>query len=112
MDSSLLDFIGNRTAEAMQNHGREAVDEQDHVRPTSMLAFGYRELVNREPVVVLRVLIVDDLDLCSANRAIRARVLYRDAIYEQQVRAVVARDERRFVCAQEFALSFLDGTVW
>ena len=46
---------------------RQAVDEQHDIRPTFVLALDNGELVDRQPVVVGRVLEVDAEDLCSAR---------------------------------------------
>ena len=56
------------------DHGqREAIDEDDDVRPSIVLAFDDRELVHDEPVVRFRMLEVDQLHRVIGDPAVVIR---------------------------------------
>ena len=61
MDPSLLDFIGNRTAEAMQNHGLEAVAGERASQRDPKTASELGEGVTRGSLEALRHVTEDDL---------------------------------------------------
>ena len=81
----------------LDDRERQAVDEEHDVRPAVVLALDDGELVDRQPVVVLRVVEVDDARLRAGDRAVRAAVLDRDAVDEHPVEGAVALDQRRRV---------------
>ena len=83
---------------------RQPVDEQHHVRPAGVLAFGDGELIDGEPVVVLRVVEVDHARLRAGDRAVLAAVLDRDAVDQHAVHGAVTLDQRRRVNLDQLAV--------
>ncbi|EXI72987.1 MAG: hypothetical protein AW07_02919 [Candidatus Accumulibacter sp. SK-11] len=74
-------------------HGeRQAVDEQQHIRPPRVLVLDDAELVHRQPVVACRVVEVDHPCLRATNAAAGVAVLDRHAIDQQAVQRAVAHD--------------------
>ena len=73
---------------------RETVHKQDDVRSADVLAFGNRELIDRQPVVVVGDVEVDDASLIACDRAISAAVLDCYAFHEHSVHSAVALDQR------------------
>ena len=93
----------------LDHRERQAVDEEHDVGPALVLAFDDRELVDRQPVVVGRIVEVDHPRLVAADGAVRAPVLDRDAVDEHPVDGTVALDERRRVGARQLPVGVLDG---
>ena len=88
---------------------RQAVDEQHHVRPALVLVLHDGELIDREEVVVGRVVEVEHAHEVAAERAVGPRILDRHAFDEQPVHDVVAPDERRGIRPRQLAEGFLQG---
>jgi len=82
---------------------RQTVDEEHHVRTPRVLGLADRELVDREPVVVLGVVEVDHLCLSAGNRAVGAAVLDGHPVHEQAMEGTVARLKRRSLRPRELA---------
>ena len=61
MEPSLLDFVGNRNAEAMQNHGREAVAGERSSQRDPKTASELDEGVTRGSLQALRDVAGDEL---------------------------------------------------
>ncbi len=59
-----------------QNRQRQAVDEQHHIGPAIVLPLDHRELIDREPVVRLGRLEVDQPHTVPSNRAIGPLVFH------------------------------------
>ena len=93
----------------LDHRDRQAVEEQHDVRPALVAAVHDRELVDREPVVGLRPLVVDDLRLRAGDRAVGPAVLHRHAVDEHPVERPVALDERRPGHPGELAERVVDG---
>jgi hypothetical protein len=74
-----------------EEHKRQAVHEQHHVRTAGVLGLGNRELVDREPVVGVGLAEVEDPHLSSGNRAVRAAILHGDPIHQVTMEGAVAR---------------------
>ena len=92
------------------DHGEwQAVDEDHHVRPPLVLALRHGELVDRQPVVVGRVVEVDDLGLCPGDGAVRAAVLDRDAVDQHAMHGAVALDERWRIQPRQLAVGVLQS---
>ena len=87
----------------------QTVHEDDDVRPASVLALDDSELIDREPVVVLRGVEVDDARLRPGDRAIRSAVLHRDAVDEHPMEGVVPIDERRGVGPGQLPVRVVEG---
>ena len=73
----------------------QAVDEQHDVGPTLVLVLHDRELVDRQPIVVGRVVKVEAQDLRSAHGAANAPILDRHAVHEHAVEGAVTGFYRR-----------------
>ena len=68
----------------------QPVEEEHDVGAARVPVLTDAELVDREPVVGVRVLEIDDARLCAADRAVLRGVFDCDAIYEQAVEGAVA----------------------
>lgn len=79
----------------LDDNKRQAVDERDDVGPLGDLAFLDRELVDRQPVVGVDVVEVDEPRLVAGDAAVGPRVLHVDSVAEQAAEAVVVLDEAR-----------------
>ena len=93
----------------LDDRERQTVDEQHDVGPARVLALGHRELVDREPVVVVWGVEVDDLRLRTSDRAVGSAVLDGDTINEHPVNGAVELDQRRRIGARQLAVGILDG---
>ena len=71
-----------------------AVNEQNDIRPSFVLPFDDGELVDRQPVVVCWVLVVEDGDLGSAQGAASGPVFDRHAVHEHAVECAVSGFQR------------------
>ncbi len=74
---------------------RQPIDEHDHVRPSVGLALDHGELVDRQPVVGLRVVEVEQPGLVAGDRAVGPRVLDVDTVDEQAMEAAVVLEQAR-----------------
>ena len=74
---------------------REAVDEQDDVRPPLMVPFPDGELFKRQPVVVVRVVEVDDPSLRPPNGPVVGAVFHRHPVDQHLMKAPIAIFQRR-----------------
>lgn len=74
---------------------RQAIDEDDDVRPLRRLALHHRELIDGEPVVRVNVVEVDKPGLVASNAAIAPRVLDVDAVDEHAMKAVIVLNKAR-----------------
>jgi len=91
------------------DHGkRQAVDEQDNVWSPRVLALRNGKLVDGEPVVVFRMIEIDDARLSAGDRAVLALVFDIDAVAEHSMEGAVALDERWRVGTRESAVGILD----
>ena len=72
-----------------------------------MLPVRYGELVDGEPVIIVRCIEVDHPGLCPGNRTVLAAVLHRHAIDQHPVQRAVTLHQRRRVAAHEFAAGIL-----
>ena len=92
------------------DHGeRQAVDEEHDVGPPRVLPLGDGELVDRQPVVVLRAVEVDDPRLLAGDGAVLAAVLDGDAVDQHPVDGAVALQKGGRVDARELAEGVLEG---
>ena len=87
---------------------RQAVDEQQHVRPACVSVFGHAELVNRQPVVVGRGLKVDNPDLIAAHPPLCIAILDLDAAHEHPVKGAVARFQDRTLRPRQPAVGIIN----
>ena len=73
----------------------EAVHEHHHVRAPVVLVLDHRELVDREPVVVVRVVEIDQPSLVARNGAVAVGDLHVQAVHDHAVKAPVFLDQGR-----------------
>ena len=92
-------FVG-RVLE-LDHRQRQPVDEEDDIRPARVLVLGDRELIDREPVVVLRIVEVEHARLRPADRAVRRAVLHRHALHQQAMYGAVAGRQLRAFGARQ-----------
>ena len=88
---------------------RETVHKQHDVGSAFLLVLHDRQLVDREPVVVLRVFEVDDLRLGAPDLAVFGPVLDRDAFDEHLVESVVSHLETRSLRLSQLPESIFEG---
>lgn len=72
---------------------RQTVDEDHDIGPPVVLSFDHRELLDRQPVVRIDVVEVDQPDVVAGDRAIRPRVFDRDPFPQQPLKRPVGLDE-------------------
>ena len=68
---------------------RQAIQEHDHIRPPTVLATDNRELAHRQPVIVLRLLKIDQPDLSRRQRTVVSVILHIHAFGHQLVEPAV-----------------------
>ena len=73
---------------------RQPVDEEHDVRPSPVPVLADSELVDRQPVVGVRILEIDNARLRPPDRPVLHGVLDRDAIDEQAMKGAIARLQR------------------
>ena len=94
------------------DHGQgQAVDEDDQVGAAVVLVLDDGELVDGQPVVLLRVCEVDQPDLVAGDRAVRAPVLDIHAIGEHPVEPAVVLDQARRLGPGDLAEGFVEGRL-
>ena len=74
---------------------RQSVDEQHHVRAPLVLVFHNGNLVDRQPVVAVRVLEIHDTHLRAPDVTVIRAVLHRHAVHDHAVEGAVADLDRR-----------------
>ena len=82
---------------------RQTVHEKHHVRPPRVAVLGDAELVDRQPVVGIGFLEVDDLDLISLHPALGVAILDLDAVHQHPVESAVARFQDRALGPRQLA---------
>jgi hypothetical protein len=90
-------------------HERQAVHEQYHVRTARVLGLAYRELVDREPVVGVGLVELKDPHLSARDGAVRAAILHRDPIHQVAMEGTVACFQGRAFGTGELAESVVQG---
>ena len=91
---------------------RQPVDEDHDVRPPVVpLRPDHRELVDRQPVVVVRIVEVNHARLRARDRPVRPPVLDRDAIDEHPMDGPVAVDESRPLRPNDLAEGVVEGVL-
>ena len=88
---------------------RQAVDEQHHVGAALAPVFDHGELVDCQPVVVGRVVEVDDAGLGAAHRAVGVAVFHRHAVHDQAMERAVAGFQRGALRAGQLAAGVVQG---
>ncbi len=95
------------------HHGqRQAVDENDHIGSPAVVTLDHGELVYGKPVVVPRVVEIDQPRLISSNRAIRPPVLHVDTFDEHLVECAIVRDEGGECRSDSLLERFVQGVGW
>ena len=91
-----LPDVGVRVGRVLQldQHQRQAVDEQDDVGPARVVRAGDAELVDRQPLVARRRGPIDELDEIAPRFAV-ALVLHRHAGDQQPMELPVRRQQHR-----------------
>ena len=74
---------------------RQAIDEDDDVRPPIDAALDHRELAGRQPVICGRIVEIDQTNLVAPDRAVFAVEFDIDTLDHQLVQAAVLFDEGR-----------------
>ena len=72
---------------------RQAVDENHDVGAAVVLAFNHRELVHHQPVVVVRVIEINQPDNFRADAAVLAAALDGDAVHQHPMKGAVVGNE-------------------
>ena len=93
----------------LDNHKRQAVNEEHNVQPARVLVLADGELVDGEPLVVVGIGEVDHPRLRAADGAILRPVLYRHAVHAQAMHGTVARLQRRAFGARELSERVPEG---
>ena len=74
---------------------RQPVDKDHNIGAAALLPFDDGKLIDRQPVVVLGPLEIDDLRLGTGNRPVQPRVFDIDAINEHTMQRTVADEQVR-----------------
>ena len=90
----------------------QAVDEEHHVRSPSVPVLRDAELVDRQPVVVGRILEVDYADLISTHDALGIAIFDLDAVHEHPVERAVARIHGRALWQSQLPKGVPEPVVW
>ncbi len=88
---------------------RQPVNKKDNIRASRVLALGHRELVDRQPIVVLGRVEVDHPRLRASDGPVLATVFDRDAVDEHAVHGAVALDQGGRVDARQLAARVVQG---
>jgi hypothetical protein len=86
-----------------EEHQGQAVDEQHHVGTAGVLGLAHGELVDREPVVGVGLVEVENPHLSARNRAVRAAILHGDPVHEVAMEGAVAHFHGRAFGTGELA---------
>ena len=70
----------------------QAVNEDHHVRPPVMLPFDDCELVDRVPIIVFWLVVVQEMDNLHANAPIFSAALHGDSVHQQPVKFAIVHD--------------------
>ena len=87
---------------------RQPVDEDHDVGAAALLPLDDGELIDRQPVVLLGPLEIDDLRLGAGNRPVRPGVFDIDAVDEHAMQRAVAGEQVRRLDPQQFAVGVED----
>ena len=77
-----------------------------------MLAFGDGELIDREPVVIVRIAEINEASLRAGDRAVLAAVLHRDAVHQHPMQSAVTLDQRRRIKLDQLAVGVFNCFPW
>ena len=92
------------------NHGQgQAIDEHHHVGAAVVLVLDNGVLIDRQPVVVIRIGKVDQPGNIPADAAVLACNLNRDAFHKIAVQAAVLLDEGWGFRLLDLAQNLIDG---
>ena len=86
---------------------RQAIEEQHHVGPAIVLILCDGELVDRQPVVAVGIVEVDDLHLRPANGARVRPVLHGHTLHQHPVKGAVAGIQRGPLRSDQLAKGIL-----
>ena len=89
----------------------QTVEEEDDVGAARVFVFADAELVDREPVIGVRVLEIDDARLGAPDRAVLRGVFDCDAVYEQAMEGAVAGFQGGACRVGELAEGVVEGGV-
>ena len=87
---------------------RQPVDEDHDVGAAALLPFDDGELIDRQPVVLLGPVEIDDLRLGAGNRPVRSGVFDIDAVDQHAMQRAVAGEQVRRLDPQQFAVGVED----
>ncbi len=90
---------------------RQSVDEQHHIGPARVLTVRDRELVERQPIVVVGHVEVDETGLPTCNRTILSTILDGDAVHQQAVAQAITLEQCRRVDSQHLSIGVVERLV-
>ena len=93
----------------LDDRQRQPVDEQHHVGAALVPVLDDGELVDRQPVVVGRVVEVDDTRLVAAHRAVGVAVFHRHAVHGHAMEGAVAGFQRGSLRVGQLAEGVVQG---
>ena len=93
----------------LDDHQRQAVDEQHHVGAALVLVLHDGKLVDRHPVVVGGVVEVDDAGLVTAHRAAGIAIFHCHAVHRHAMKSAVAGFQRGPFRAGQLAEGVVQG---
>ena len=70
----------------------------------TVLPLGDGELIDREPVVVVRIVEIDHARLRAGDRAVLAAVFDRDAVHQHAMQSAITLDQRRRIELDQLAI--------
>ena len=104
-------FLVSRVLQ-LQQHQRQAVDEEHYVRPSIALIFDNGELIYHKPVVVGRSDEVDDARLSSGDVSVLVPVLHRHTIHQMSMYKAVTRLKCRRFRVGQFSEGIIECFGW
>ena len=99
--------LGGRVLQ-FHDRQRQAVDEEHDVGAALVAVFDDGELVDRQPVVIVRVVEIQDAHQVAAQRAVGAEVFHGHALDQHAVDGVVVGGQGRAVGAGQLAVGFVE----
>ena len=91
----------------LQHRQRQAVDEERHIRAALVAALHHGELVDRQPVVVGGIVVVQHAHQVAAQRAVGPEVFHGHALNQHAMSRVVGRGQRGAVGPGQLAVGLI-----
>ena len=99
--------LGGRVLQ-FHDRQRQAVDEEHDIGAALVAVFDDGELVDRQPVVVVRVVEIEDAHQVAAQRAVGAEVFHGHALDQHAVDGMVVGGQGGAVGAGQLAVGFVE----